>query len=98
MESESTDATTDTRMDNAVALLLRLRAEKPEIPESEIAGRAIDATYCTNLVVGSNAVVCHLERARAPLIIEVVRLARLRASGTMQREAGRAAPCAQAVD
>lgn len=97
MICESVDSTTATRMDNAVALLLRLEAKLPEIPESELAGRAIDATYCTNLVVGSNAVVCQLGTARAPLMMEATRLARPRLSRTMQRKAGEAAPGGQAV-
>jgi len=80
------DTMTDTRMGNAVALLLRLQAELPEVPVSELAGRAIDATYCTNLIVGSDAVVCHLGSARASLMFEAIRLAHLRVGRAMQEK------------
>jgi hypothetical protein len=74
-------------MGNAVALLLRLQAELPQVPVSELAGRAIDATYCTNLIVGSDAVVCHLGSARASLMFEAIRLAHLRIGRSMLEEA-----------
>jgi hypothetical protein len=92
MTGEPTDTTAETRMDDAVAMLLRLQAELPGVPESELAGRAIDATYCTKLVVGSDAVVCHLDSVRAPLIVETIRLAHLRVGGTIQEDARGVAP------
>lgn len=52
---EPDGARADTRMDAAVALLLRLQAELPGISEHELASRAIDATFCTNLALGTEA-------------------------------------------
>lgn len=70
------DTTTDERMETAVALFLRLRAELPGTAESVLAERAIDATYCTNVALGSDAVACRLDSIRGPLMAELMRRAR----------------------
>lgn len=77
MQCEPADTMADTRMDAAVGLLLRLRAELPETPASELAGQAVDAMFCTCLSLRSDTVACQLASVRAPLIAEVLHRARL---------------------
>lgn len=76
MPDHSSSTMADVRIDAAVALLLRLQAEFPNVPASELAARAVDATFCTRLTLGADAISCHLDRMRGPLLTEVMRRAR----------------------
>lgn len=78
MTYEPADGVPEARMAAAVELFARLRSQFPTAPESELAGRAVDTTFCTCLALGAYAVACRLASRRAPLTEEVLRRASVR--------------------
>jgi hypothetical protein len=78
MTYEPADMVPKVRIVAAVELFLRLRSQFPAAPKSELAGRAVDTTFCTGLAFGAHAVACRLASRRAPLTAEVLRRASIK--------------------
>lgn len=65
----------DDRLATATDLLRQLRQRQPTTPVRELAAQAVDATFCSNLQLGSDALTCQLDRHRTALISDVLRRA-----------------------
>jgi len=73
MADERDDLAGVARIDAAVALLRRLRAEAPEAPLERLALQAVDAVFCARVAFASDAVECRVGDLEAGLAAEVMR-------------------------
>lgn len=73
MADECDDLAGTPRIDAAVALLRRLRAEAPETPLERLALQAVDTVFCARVAFASDAVECRVGGLEAELAAEIVR-------------------------
>ena len=73
MTDQRNDLAGTARIDTAVALLRRLRAEAPEAPLERLALQAVDTVFCARVIFASDAVECRLGDLEAGLAAEVMR-------------------------
>jgi len=73
MTDQRNDLVGTTRIDTAVALLRRLRAEAPEAPLERLALQAVDAVFCARVAFASDAVECRVGGLEAGLAAEIMR-------------------------
>ena len=73
MAEQRNDMAGTPRIDTAVALLRRLRAQAPETPLERLALQAVDTVFCACVAFASDAVECRVGDLEAELAAEVMR-------------------------
>ena len=73
MTDQRNDLAGTARIETAVALLRRLRAEAPEAPLERLALQAVDTVFCARVIFASDAVECRVGDLEAGLAAEVMR-------------------------
>ncbi len=73
MTDQRNDVAGTARIDVAVALLRRLRAEAPEDPLEQLALQAVDTVFCARVAFASDAVECRVGGLEAELAAEIMR-------------------------